>query len=153
MDRFLIIGCVPVSEQVTNQQQSRCGLTPMLANSQRSGLRMGVRMRELQMITNWCELRITITERHRSAALRCAGELLIRRSEQLAAKWGANVRIHMVCELVRIANYQHSEQVTNQQQSRCGLTPLSSLWILQAALEMYEVGLERCTSALRQDWY
>ena len=88
----------------------------MLANSQRSGLRMGVRMRELQMIANWCELRIINTERHRqrSAALRWkAPKSLNRRSEQLAAKWGANVRIQMVCELVRIANYQHSPKVAS----------------------------------------
>ena len=82
----------------------RTGL-PMLANSQRWGMRMGVRMRELQIIANWYDLRITTQSA--SAAQRCAGELLIRRSEQLAAKWGANVRIQMVCELVRIANYQH----------------------------------------------
>ena len=38
-----------------------------------------------------------------SPAQRCAGELPIRRSEQLAANWGSNWRIQMVCELVRIA--------------------------------------------------
>ena len=41
----------------------------MLANLQRSGLRMGVRMRELQMIAIWCEFQITNTERQRSAAM------------------------------------------------------------------------------------
>ena len=59
-------------------------------------------------ITDDCELVRIANYQHRAPAQRCSGELLIRRSEQLAAKWGANVRIQMVCELVRIANYQHS---------------------------------------------
>ena len=73
-----------------------------------------------------CELP---TQSASAALLSCAGELLflIRRSEQLAAKWGANVRIQMVCELVRIANYQHSRNLTYlvcQKQVRVGDTRL-----------------------------
>ena len=62
-------------------------------------------------ITDDCELVRIASYQHRAPAQRFAGELLIRRSEQLAAKCGANVRIRMVCELVRIANYQHRSRL------------------------------------------